>query len=279
MLRLLALFVAPAAALSGETVVDMATTAMRLSRRALQNLPSPSGVQIPGTMPPMADAAGIGAGLAGMGMASMSPAVFMQQQRQQMCRSPEDKVRLRRIRDRRRASGPGSCGCLIPASGPASVPPRPLPRATSGRPALHQAAFKQWLNEQLTDPSLGFFSADAASLPNAQLVECLCQSSWDFSDPAFTRFAAMIALSVSDASPPQPEPAAILDLLEQILQGRRSEASAWPPAWPSLTWPSLAWPGLTWPGRPAPPRPRASTPHAPHPAPRTPHPVGPLVRP
>merc|ERR1712086_674321 len=47
MLRLgyfVALFVAPAAALSGETVVGLASTALRLSRRALQDLPSIPGM-------------------------------------------------------------------------------------------------------------------------------------------------------------------------------------------------------------------------------------------
>ena len=47
MLRLgyfVALFVAPAAALSGETVVGLASSALRLSRRALQDLPSIPGM-------------------------------------------------------------------------------------------------------------------------------------------------------------------------------------------------------------------------------------------
>ena len=41
---------APAAALSGETVVGLASTALRLSRRALQDLPSIPGMDMSGML-------------------------------------------------------------------------------------------------------------------------------------------------------------------------------------------------------------------------------------
>uniref|UniRef100_A0A7S0HU94 Uncharacterized protein n=1 Tax=Phaeocystis antarctica TaxID=33657 RepID=A0A7S0HU94_9EUKA len=52
--------------------------------------------------------------------------------------------------------------------------------------------------------------SSASSLPNAQLVECLCQSSWDLNDPSFAM--AMTAMSGGDM-----DPAALFDKIEVML--------------------------------------------------------------
>jgi len=56
--------------------------------------------------------------------------------------------------------------------------------------------------------------SSASSLPNAQLVECLCQSSWDLNDPSFAAVAgmAMTAMSSGDM-----DPAALFDKIEVML--------------------------------------------------------------
>ena len=68
------------------------------------------------------------------------------------------------------------------------------------------------------------FFSDASSLPNAQLVECLCHSGWDFSDPSFTGFFTT-ALSIYSAPRAQVDAAALLAQLEVMLHRTRVEAT------------------------------------------------------
>ena len=77
--------------------------------------------------------------------------------------------------------------------------------------------------------------SSASSLPNAQLVECLCQSSWDLNDPSFAM--AMTAMSGGDM-----DPAALFDKIEVMLHHSGSRAPAWPPAAPRAPWSLLAAP-------------------------------------
>ena len=81
--------------------------------------------------------------------------------------------------------------------------------------------------------------SSASSLPNAQLVECLCQSSWDLNDPSFAAVAgmAMTAMSSGDM-----DPAALFDKIEVMLHHSGSRAPAWPPAAPRAPWSLLAAP-------------------------------------
>ena len=66
--------------------------------------------------------------------------------------------------------------------------------------------------------------ASAASLPNAQLlVECLCQSSWDISDPSFNGFVGLI-------SGGHMEPAALFDKVVVMLHRSGSRAPTPAPA-------------------------------------------------
>jgi len=82
--------------------------------------------------------------------------------------------------------------------------------------------FKQIIDSAMA-AKLDGGEASAASLPNAQLVECLCQSSWDISDPSFTDFVVLI-------SGGHMEPEDWFDKAEVMLHHGGSRAPAWPPA-------------------------------------------------
>jgi len=96
---------APAAALSGETVVGLASTALRLSRRALQDLPSIPGMDM-------------------SGMLSIPPDTMLQGWQAMYCNSVETKAR------------PALRLSPLPLSHPRPRPtrPEPSPRVTSRRP-------------------------------------------------------------------------------------------------------------------------------------------------
>lgn len=81
--------------------------------------------------------------------------------------------------------------------------------------------------------------SSASSLPNAQLVECLCQSSWDLNDPSFAAVAgmAMTAMSSGDM-----DPAALFDKIEVMLHHSGPRVPAWRPAAPHAPWSLLAAP-------------------------------------
>ena len=230
MLRLgyfVALFVAPAAALSGETVVGLASTALRLSRRALQDLPS-----IPG-MPSIS-------GIPSIPGMSMDPSALISQmdlnslvRMQQLlyCNSDQAKVGPALLRSPLATSRPRPT--RPPGPGPPG-PPRPSPRVTSRRPAPCQLGLKQIINSAM---AAKLDEASAASLPDAQLlVECLCQSSWDVSDPSFNGFVGLISGGVIGGG--HMEPAALFDKVEVMLyrSGSRAPAPAWPPAARRAPW-------------------------------------------
>ena len=96
---------APAAALSGETVVGLASTALRLSRRALQDLPSIPGMDM-------------------SGMLSIPPDTMLQGWQAMYCNSDQTKAR------------PALRLSPLPLSHPRPRPtrPEPSPRVTSRRP-------------------------------------------------------------------------------------------------------------------------------------------------
>lgn len=209
MLRLgyfVALFVAPAGALSGETVVGLASTALRLSRRALQDLPS-----IPG-MPSISDIPSIpgvpmdpGALISHLDLNSL-----LRMQQLLYCNSDQAKV------------GPAQTHPASRAKSHLAHLGRHLasPRVTSRRPTPCQLGFKQIIDSAM---AAKLDEASAASLPNAQLVECLCQSSWDVSDTSFNGFARLI-------SGGHVEPAAWFDKVEVMLHRSGSRAPAPAPA-------------------------------------------------
>ena len=81
------------------------------------------------------------------------------------------------------------------------------------------------MTEEGSDPAF------AASLPTAQLVECLCQSSWDVSDRSFTDFLGIAGQGVIQGMEPADWPR-LVDTLEVMLHHRGSSAPARPPAAP-----------------------------------------------
>ena len=108
---------APAAALSGETVVGLASTALRLSRRALQDLPSIPGMDMSG-MPsiPGMDTSAL------LGLMDANTMLLMQQA--MYCKDDHSKAR------------PALRLSPLPLSHPRprTTRPEPPPRVTSRRP-------------------------------------------------------------------------------------------------------------------------------------------------
>ena len=92
--------------------------------------------------------------------------------------------------------------------------------------------------EAASDPAL------AASLPSAQLVECLCQSSWDVSDRSFSDFLGIVGQVVNQGKLEAADWARLVDTLEVMLHRRGSSAPARPlplhrvPRAPHAPWPS-----------------------------------------
>ena len=80
--------------------------------------------------------------------------------------------------------------------------------------------------EAASDPAL------AASLPSAQLVECLCQSSWDVSDRSFSDFLGIVGQVVNQGKLEAADWARLVDTLAVILHRRGSSAPARPAAAP-----------------------------------------------
>ena len=72
--------------------------------------------------------------------------------------------------------------------------------------------------EAASDPAL------AASLPSAQLVECLCQSSWDVSDRSFSDFLGIVGQVVNQGKLEAADWARLVDTLAVILHRRGSSA-------------------------------------------------------
>ena len=108
---------APTAALSGETVVGLASTALRLSRRALQDLPSIPGMDMSG----MPSIPGMDTG-ALLGLMDANTMLLMQQA--MYCKNDHSKAR------------PALRLSPLPLSHPRPRPtrPEPSPRVTSRRP-------------------------------------------------------------------------------------------------------------------------------------------------
>jgi len=71
-----------------------------------------------------------------------------------------------------------------------------------------------------------------ASLPSAQLVECLCQSSWDVSDPSFSDFLGIAGKGAIQGEMEAADWPRLADTLEVMLHHRGSSAPARPPAAP-----------------------------------------------
>ena len=151
---------APAAALSGETVVGMASTALRLSRRVLQDLPSIPGMDMSG-MPsiPGMDTSAL--------LSQMDANSILRVQQAMYCNNDQTKSVLKQLID-------------------------------------------STMTEEGSDPAF------AASLPTAQLVECLCQSSWDVSDRSFTDFLGIAGQGVIQGMEPADWPR-LVDTLEVML--------------------------------------------------------------
>ena len=82
------------------------------------------------------------------------------------------------------------------------------------------------MNEAGPDPAF------AASLPSAQLVECLCQSSWDVSDRSFSDFLGIVGQVVNQGKLEAADWARLVDTLAVILHRRGSSAPARPAAAP-----------------------------------------------
>ena len=74
--------------------------------------------------------------------------------------------------------------------------------------------------------------AFAASLPSAQLVECLCQSSWDVSDRSFSDFLGIAGKGAIQGKMEAADWPRLVDTLEVMLHRRGSSAPARPPAAP-----------------------------------------------
>ena len=82
------------------------------------------------------------------------------------------------------------------------------------------------MTEEGSDPAF------AASLPSSQLVECLCQSSWDVSDPSFSDFLGIAGKGAIQGKMEAADWPRLVDTLEVMLHRRGSSAPARPPAAP-----------------------------------------------
>ena len=74
------------------------------------------------------------------------------------------------------------------------------------------------MNEAGPDPAF------AASLPSAQLVECLCQSSWDVSEPSFSDFLGIVGPGAIQGKMEPADWPRLVDTLEVMLHRRGSSA-------------------------------------------------------
>ena len=74
------------------------------------------------------------------------------------------------------------------------------------------------MNEAGPDPAF------AASLPSAQLVECLCQSSWDVSDRSFSDFLGIVGQGAIQGNMDAADWPRLVDTLEVMLHRRGSSA-------------------------------------------------------
>ena len=72
------------------------------------------------------------------------------------------------------------------------------------------------MNEAGPDPAF------AASLPSAQLVECLCQSSWDVSDRSFSDFLGIVGTGALQGNMDAADWPRLVDTLEVMLHRRGS---------------------------------------------------------
>ena len=72
--------------------------------------------------------------------------------------------------------------------------------------------------EAASDPAL------AASLPSAQLVECLCQSSWDVRDRSFSDFLGIVGTGALQGNMEAADWPRLVDTLEVMLHRRGSSA-------------------------------------------------------
>ena len=72
--------------------------------------------------------------------------------------------------------------------------------------------------EAASDPAL------AASLPSAQLVECLCQSTWDVSDRSFSDFLGILGQGAIQGNMEAADWPRLVDTLEVMLHRRGSSA-------------------------------------------------------
>ena len=72
------------------------------------------------------------------------------------------------------------------------------------------------MNEAGPDPAF------AASLPSAQLVECLCQSSWDVSDRSFSDFLGIVVPGAIQGNMEATDWPRLVDTLEVMLHRRGS---------------------------------------------------------
>ena len=82
------------------------------------------------------------------------------------------------------------------------------------------------MTEEGSDPAF------AASLPSAQLVECLCQSSWDVRDRSFSDFLGIVGTGALQGIMDAADWPRLVDTLEVMLHRRGSSAPARPPAAP-----------------------------------------------
>ena len=74
------------------------------------------------------------------------------------------------------------------------------------------------MNEAGPDPAF------AASLPSAQLVECLCQSTWDVSDRSFSDFLGILGQGAIQGNMEAADWPRLVDTLEVMLYRRGSSA-------------------------------------------------------
>ena len=64
--------------------------------------------------------------------------------------------------------------------------------------------------------------AFATSLPSAQLVECLCQSSWDVRDRSFSDFLGIVGTGALEGNMDAADWPRLVDTLEVMLHRRGS---------------------------------------------------------
>ena len=74
------------------------------------------------------------------------------------------------------------------------------------------------MSEEGADPAF------AASLPSAQLVECLCQSSWDVRDRSFSDFLGIVGTGALQGNMEAADWPRLVDTLEVMLHRRGSSA-------------------------------------------------------